>query len=721
MRSIKYALGTKIVAALLIWISTIGIIDSGIFLINNVDMIRVDSYYDTYEYQGEISRLIHNVVELNTRLIDEEHIRNSIFSMQPSSEKVQQDENTKQETATQDIRIERQIDEYTTEEIILDPQIEGHNVVLNDVTVAIDDEEKERLVKEKLSRLAKIRNNLSRTVNFNYYIKNTQTGEITTNLHSNTPLRIQNQPNSLYIDRYEIPYFLHWYDDIQKMLIEKPHEVYVSINEPLEPGDNFYTSFATYSRAKKLAPYAVAVVIGSIVLFLIAFGYLIAVCGREEKDGEIVLMEIDKIYNDIQSLFVLFAAGISISIFSSINFSDFNKALIFGLIILSIDIFIGMVYFFSMLRQFKKGILFKNTLVYKVFKKVITVIFMFYDEKIFKRWILGLLLLYGFINSVLFAIAISSNAGFVFGSVLMVIFNGIVLSFAFKGLQSLHQIMEAAKEISNGNLDYRLDKSQMSVEFSNFAENIENIQGGLKNAVYNAIKSERMKTDLITNVSHDLKTPLTSIINYVDLLKQEEIQNIQATEYITILDDKSERLKQLIEDLIEASKASSGNLTINKEQVDLHELIVQACGEYEEKTKAAQLDVRINTAQEKTFVLADGKYMWRIVENLMSNVLKYSMAGSRVYIDIEQENDYGALVIKNISAAPLDIDPGQLTDRFVRADQSRTTEGSGLGLCIAQSLTTMQDGIFNIEIDGDLFKVTIQMPLFGDCLGTVNK
>ena len=188
-------------------------------------------------------------------------------------------------------------------------------------------------------------------------------------------------------------------------------------------------------------------------------------------------------------------------------------------------------------------------------------------------------------------------------------------------------VMDAAKEISGGNLDYEIDQSQMAMEFSGFARNIQSIQGGLKNAVNEAIKGERMKTDLITNVSHDLKTPLTSIINYVDLLKQEEINNEKAAGYLNILDEKSGRLKQLIEDLIEASKASSGNLTITTEQVDLHELITQACGEYEGKIEKANLDIRISTPEEKTVVLADGKYMWRIVENIMSNILKYSKIG----------------------------------------------------------------------------------------------
>lgn len=205
---------------------------------------------------------------------------------------------------------------------------------------------------------------------------------------------------------------------------------------------------------------------------------------------------------------------------------------------------------------------------------------------------------------------------------------------------------------------------------------------------------------------------MTSIINYVDLLKNEDLGNERAEEYVSILEEKSARLKQLVDDLVEASKASSGNLQVNAEKVDLRELVMQACGEYEEKIKEAELDIRINDEEKNTFVYADGKQMWRIIENLLSNTIKYSMSRSRVYINLATGKEYGSFTIKNISAFRLDIPPEQLTERFVRGDVSRTTEGSGLGLSIAQSLTALQGGKFKIEIDGDLFKVNVEIPLW---------
>ena len=265
-----------------------------------------------------------------------------------------------------------------------------------------------------------------------------------------------------------------------------------------------------------------------------------------------------------------------------------------------------------------------------------------------------------------------------------------------------------------GNINYNLDNKEITITFQGLAQDIQRIQQGLKRAVEEAVKVERMKADLITNVSHDLKTPLTSIVSYVDLLKNEKLNNEKVNGYINILEEKSERLKKLIEDLLEASKASSGNIAVHTEKVDLHELIMQACGEYEGKIKNTSLDIRMNDTDKKIAVRADGKHMWRIVENLISNALKYSMANSRVYINIFINEPYGVVTIKNVSEVSLDISPEQLTERFVRGDESRSTEGSGLGLSIAQSLTHIQGGRFKIEIDGDLFKVTVEMPLWRD-------
>nr|WP_305147810.1 HAMP domain-containing sensor histidine kinase [Clostridium sp. DFI.5.61] len=227
------------------------------------------------------------------------------------------------------------------------------------------------------------------------------------------------------------------------------------------------------------------------------------------------------------------------------------------------------------------------------------------------------------------------------------------------------------------------------------------------------MKSERFKAELITNVSHDLKTPLTSIINYVNLLKMEEVENPKAREYIEVLDRKSQRLKKLTEDLVEASKASTGALTVNREKIGMCQLVDQALGEYEEKLEARKLTVVPSLPEGETYVYADGRHLWRVIDNLLGNCAKYAMEGTRIYLELVRGKGQVTLSIKNISRDPLNVPPERLMERFVRGDESRTTEGSGLGLSIARSLTELQGGTFELAVDGDLFKATVTMPQSG--------
>lgn len=237
------------------------------------------------------------------------------------------------------------------------------------------------------------------------------------------------------------------------------------------------------------------------------------------------------------------------------------------------------------------------------------------------------------------------------------------------------------------------------------------ITAGLSEAVGRQVRAERLRTDLITNVSHDLKTPLTSILNYVELLKREELDNPRAQEYLEILEQKSGRLKTLTEDLVEASKASSGSITMNFTELDYGEMIQQALGEFEDKLSAAKLTIVETLPPEPLMIVSDGRHLWRIIENLLNNCCKYALRGSRVYIDVYRDEDCAVCTIKNISASPLNITPEELTERFVRGDVSRSTEGSGLGLSIAKSLSSLMKGELRIEIDGDLYKASVRLPL----------
>lgn len=271
------------------------------------------------------------------------------------------------------------------------------------------------------------------------------------------------------------------------------------------------------------------------------------------------------------------------------------------------------------------------------------------------------------------------------------------------------KVRDGMKRVASGNLSEPVDTKGMLADFRSHAEDINNAGEGISLAVAESIKSERMKADLITNVSHDIKTPLTSIINYVDLLKKEDLKNEKADEYLEVLDRQSARLKKLTEDIVEASKASSGNIDMNIEKVDLAVLLSQASGEFEEKFKSKDLEFIRTLHADNIYVNADGRYLWRIIDNLLRNIYKYAKSGTRVFLDTREKDGRIEVVFKNTSETMLNISPEELTERFVRGDRSRNTEGSGLGLSIASSLASGMGGDLKIDIDGDLFKAILDL------------
>jgi signal transduction histidine kinase len=261
-----------------------------------------------------------------------------------------------------------------------------------------------------------------------------------------------------------------------------------------------------------------------------------------------------------------------------------------------------------------------------------------------------------------------------------------------------------SNQITNGEYEKEVKNNQMII-LKDIEKNIINIEDGLRESVSKAIKSERMKSELITNVSHDLKTPLTSIINYVGLLKEENLSQEKRDKYIDVLDIKSKRLKILIEDLFEASKVASGSIELQKEDLNIVSLLRQILGELEEKISLAELNIITKWPDEKTMLFLDGRKTFRAFENLINNIIKYSMKKSRVYIEVISEEKEVSIIMKNISSYQLDFTAEEIVERFKRGDKSRSTEGSGLGLAIAKSIVELQGGTFDIEIDGDLFKV----------------
>ena len=321
-----------------------------------------------------------------------------------------------------------------------------------------------------------------------------------------------------------------------------------------------------------------------------------------------------------------------------------------------------------------------------------------------------------FLLSFIVGLALSSAVILI---ILMMAWSGVLLLGLAKIVFDYRRILEGTKAIADGDLDYKIQLEKSLPVLVELADTVNTMGTGLEKAVAQSVKSERLKAELITNVSHDLKTPLTSIISYIDLLKGEDINNETAKEYIGVLDERSNRLKQLVEDLVDASKAVTGNVEAKLEPFMLDELVLQALGEYTDRLEAQGLQL-ITRGVQPAKVLGDSRHMWRVVENLLSNVSKYAMPHTRAYIEVLNEGEYGTFIIKNISKEALNIDPQELTERFVRGDASRTTEGSGLGLAIAQSLMHLQGGQMAISIDGDLFKVEVKIPAIKDTV-SLNK
>ena len=274
----------------------------------------------------------------------------------------------------------------------------------------------------------------------------------------------------------------------------------------------------------------------------------------------------------------------------------------------------------------------------------------------------------------------------------------------------LRKLQNGAKAIAEGDMNYQINTERMLPEFKKHAQNLNKIREGMTVAVEQKLKSERMKTELITNVSHDIKTPLTSIINYSDLIGKEPCDNPQILEYAQVLHRQSDRLKRLIEDLVEASKASTGNLEVHLAPCEVGVMISQTIGEYEQRLQASQLTLVVNEPDKPIQIMADGRRLWRVFDNLMNNICKYSQPGTRVYLTLEEGQEDAVIIFRNTSRDPLNLSPDELMERFVRGDSARNSEGNGLGLSIARSLTELQKGTMSISIDADLFKVILRFP-----------
>ena len=483
------------------------------------------------------------------------------------------------------------------------------------------------------------------------------------------------------------------------------YTIYTSVLNNLEYVDDISMNSILYDvlvlvdqKAAFLIPFLVIIIIALVPVIVLGVG-------RTAKQDGIKLNWYDKILIELAALIAILIAGIGACFTISVNGVSNLATLVLAITIMAFGFFIiylaCILFFETVVKRLKTHTFIKTTIIYWIYIKIKEFLD---DVKITKRFILYFII---FIIANLICFAIMWSDGFP-GIILSIILYAVVYGLISKRLKSYVKIEKTINDLYQGNTDIELEENEFVKEMKNMASQINDIAGGLSNAIDEKLKSERLKTELITNVSHDIKTPLTSIINYVDLLKKEGMDGEKAKEYLDILDSKSQRLKKLTEDLVEASKASSGAIKLNMEKLNVNELIKQVSGEFEDKFKARKLEEIITFPENALYIKADSRYMYRVLENMYSNISKYAMEGTRVYTDIIEKDGRIVIQLKNVSKQKLNISVDELMQRFVRGEASRNTEGSGLGLSIARSLTELQEGNFNIYLDGDLFKVTIE-------------
>ena len=452
------------------------------------------------------------------------------------------------------------------------------------------------------------------------------------------------------------------------------------------------------------------------VLFVLCLAlviFLLCAAGHKEGVEGIHLNWVDRIPLDLYLALALAIGSCVLMLGIDATGVDFVPAVILLAILLALAVLLVMSVLMTLSTRFKSGAFWKNTLVYRCLcllsrmGKGLKDGLSYCAKHLHLYWQAGLIFAGVTLLEFLVVAAFGSESICVIWFLAKLVETPLLVLI----LISLQKLKAGGEALAEGNLNASVDLRHMYGVLKHHGENLNSIAQGMQKAVQQQLKSERFRTDLITNVSHDIKTPLTSIVNYVDLLKKEDVQPEKAKEYIAVLDRQSARLKKLTEDLVEASKASSGTLPVHLEAVDVNVLLSQISGEYQSRFELCKLEPIVKLSSEDPQILADGKLLWRVFDNLLSNICKYAMPGTRVYFTSEVQDGRVSISFKNISNYPLDITADELLERFVRGDSSRSTEGSGLGLSIAQSLTGLQKGTFDLVVDGDLFKANLSFPL----------
>ncbi len=485
----------------------------------------------------------------------------------------------------------------------------------------------------------------------------------------------------------------------------------IGVDTDFTARDDLYDASNEYV---KLHPWIKISVVGafiSLIGWILTLVYLTIAAGHREGEDGIHLSWIDKIKTEIVIAAFLLIAVELVLLVGHVNNRTWNVSgllVAYGTVSFVLDTAF-LIFYLSMVRRMKAEVMWENSLACWLCRGIGKT---FRERTVTVR----VLVLFGIHMVICFVLAMGAfYYRKVAALVLLLVFCGVEAYLILREAVEQYRILSGVEHIREGALTEKIDLDELHGENRRLAESINDIGAGLLRVVDDNTKNERMKADLITNVSHDIKTPLTSIINYVNLLRMEDIENERARGYIEIIDEKSQRLKQLTMDLVEASRISSGNIKLDMQKIDIVELVYQTGGEFNEKFETKELTIVTKLPKSAVFILADGRQLYRVVENLYNNVAKYALEKTRVYVEVMAKDGQAVFSIRNVSERSLaqeNSNAGDLTERFTRGDSSRTTEGSGLGLSIAKNLTGLMGGEFQITVDGDLFIATMVFPLY---------
>lgn len=489
--------------------------------------------------------------------------------------------------------------------------------------------------------------------------------------------------------------------------------VEIGISENVEICDELFWLDLLVTLVYALRFWIYAIGLGALIVAILCFIFLMCSAGRRRGVEGIAPTVLTKIPFEIPTAALIFGSLLVLSGVVDWLYEDIELAI--GVVIWAILTAVaGILWCMSLALRIKTGVLFRNTLIFMILRFIWRVLC--FIGRCIRTFVRSLPMIWKAVLIVcavcvieFFAIALTwYNTGFYL--FLWFVGKAIVLPAVIYLVITLNRLKRGAREIADGKIEYKVDTKYLVLDLKDHGDDLNRIGDGMNIAVEERLRSERMKTELITNVSHDIKTPLTSIINYSDLICREDCGNEKIKEYAAVLHNQSERMKRLIDDLVEASKASSGNIDIMLAECDARVMISQVSGEYYHRLSEAGLELVCSSPDDEIRIMADGRRLWRVLDNLMNNALKYALVGTRVYVSLEEIGGKAVFRFKNISREALAADGNELTERFVRGDASRNTEGNGLGLSIAKSLTELQGGELEITVDGDLFKASVSFP-----------